>query len=53
MKTLSFVSIAMMALIRSAIGLHAADSETKPDHRKYKFYKYTEAGKSVRTACRD
>jgi hypothetical protein len=56
MKGLSFVSVALAALVASAVGLHAADREaspgrgasTRPDPRKYESYDYTEAGKSLR-----
>jgi hypothetical protein len=56
MKGLSSVSIALVALVGSAVGWYAADRETspgsgasaRPDSRKYKSYEYAEAGKSVR-----
>jgi hypothetical protein len=53
MKRTAIVSIALLALIGSAVGLYAAESQssgasTAPDARKYKSYEYTEAGKTVR-----
>jgi len=53
MKSTAIVSIVLLALVGSAVGLYAAESEssgasTAPDARKYKAYEYTEAGKTVR-----
>jgi len=55
-KGLIGVSIALVALVGSAVGVYAADSatftgtgaSTGPDRRRYKSYEYTEAGKTLR-----
>jgi hypothetical protein len=55
MKGLSSVSIALVALVGSAVGLYAAaqplpstGASAGPDLRRYKSYEYTEAGKTLR-----
>jgi hypothetical protein len=55
MKGLSSVSIALVALVGSAVGLYAADTRasTRLDPHKYKSYEYTEAGKTVRVVIPD
>jgi hypothetical protein len=57
MKGLASVSIALAALVSSAVGLYAAESETgpsaRPDPHHYKSFEYTEAGKTVRLVIPD
>src|SRR6516164_939368 len=50
MKGLSSVSIALLALVGSAVELYAADSgaSTRPDQRRYKSFDYTEADHKFR-----
>src|SRR6516164_3466088 len=50
MKGLSSVSIALTALLGSAVGLYAADTgaSTRPDLHKYKVYDHTEADHKFR-----
>jgi hypothetical protein len=56
MKGLPFFSVALAALVASAVGLNAADRETspasgastRPDPHKYKSYDYTEADHKFR-----
>lgn len=54
MKRLPMVSIAVVALVGSAVGLYAAESESftgtaaAADRRRYKSYEYKETGKTIR-----
>ena len=59
MKRLSIVSIALAALVGSAVGLYAAEplpgagASAGPDSRKYKSYDYTEADHKFRLVVPD
>jgi hypothetical protein len=57
MKRLFIVSLALVALVGSAVGLYAVEGRTftgspggsaDPDRREYKSYEFTEEGKTVR-----
>jgi hypothetical protein len=57
MKRLSIVSFVVVAMVGSAAGLYATDSETgassRPDPHHYKSFEYTQASKTVRLIIPD
>jgi hypothetical protein len=57
MKSSSIVSFVVVAMVGSAAGLYATDSETgassRPDPHQYKSFEYTEASKTVRLIIPD